>query len=106
MLDESPEIDPAIAVDVMSSRFCILGNTLYSSALSPASLLFEKLSLLKVSREVCPRRSGLYGLRSVSDAVSEFENAWRAKRSVEPPVVLRRGCCGRSGGLLGPHSLR
>lgn len=59
MLDESPEIDPAKAINVISSRFCSFGNTLYSSVLLSASLPLEVLSMLQVSREVRPRRSGL-----------------------------------------------
>lgn len=51
MLDERPEMDPATAINVMSSRFCTLGNTLYSSPLSPACFAFGVLLLLKVSRE-------------------------------------------------------
>lgn len=51
MLDERPEMDPATAINVISSRFCTLGNTLYSSPLSPGFFAFEILSLLKVLRE-------------------------------------------------------
>lgn len=52
MLDDSPDIDPATAIKVMSSLFCSFGNTLYSSASSSALLSLEPVSLLEVSREV------------------------------------------------------
>lgn len=51
MLDESPDIDPATAIKVMSSRFCSFGNTLYSSASPSAPLPLELIPLLEVSRE-------------------------------------------------------
>lgn len=51
MLDESPDIDPATAINVMSSRFCNFGNTLYSSVSSSAFLPLDLVSMLELSEE-------------------------------------------------------
>lgn len=72
ILEERPEIDPATAIKVMSSRFWTFGNTLYSSTLGSKVLSLESLQLLEVARNVCRQlcRSG-----SSSGAKCEFENA-------------------------------